>query len=384
METFIILLKIAAYVLTGMYFILIVMYCISWERIKVFSASATENKTSVSIVVAARNEEQNIVTSLRHLSVQHYPAHLFEIIIANDFSEDNTQQFVESFIQSNKNSPIKLINLSDTFKEKTGSKKSAIAEAVKQSKGELIITTDADCTMNVKWIKTIADYYEAHHPYMICGPVAFSENSLFDKMQSLEFMSLIGIGAAAIQSRYPLMCNAANLAFKREIFFETGRADVTNETSSGDDTFLMFAIRSKYNDKIAFIKSVDAIVTTQPQFFVKQFFNQRIRWISKVKNYSNHYVQLIGTMFFLFNMMVLFSGIALFFTKIFMDVFIIGVAVKLFIDFIFMNKIAMFFKKGSLLWLFIPAEVLHVFYLVIISVLIFSKNYEWKKRSVKV
>jgi len=363
---------------------LIVMYSISWEGIKLVVPSATENKTVVTVVVAARNEEQNILTCLQHLSRQNYPSHLFEIIIANDFSEDNTQQVVESFIQSNKNSSIKLINLSDVFKEKTGSKKSAIAEAVKQAKGELIITTDADCTMNTKWVKTIADYYETHHPFMICGPVVFTENSLFDKMQSLEFMSLIGIGASAIQSRYPLMCNAANLAFKREIFFETGRADVTNETSSGDDTFLMFAIRSKYNDKIAFIKSTDAIVETQPQFFVKEFFNQRIRWISKVKNYSNHYVQLIGTMFFLFNMMVLFSGIAMLFTKTFMDIFIVGVAVKLFIDFIFMNKIATFFQKRNLLWLFIPAEVLHVFYLVIISVLVFSKKYEWKKRSVKV
>ena len=367
-----------------MYFLLILIYSLSWEKIKIFSTSAAESKTFVTVIVAARNEEKNIVQCLHHLTAQNYPRHLFEIIIANDFSEDKTQQVVESFIQSDKNATVKLINLSEIFKEKKGSKKSAIAEAVKQSKGELIITTDADCTMNIHWMKTIADYYETHHPYMICGPVVFSESNLFDKIQSLEFMSLIGIGAAAIQSRYPLMCNAANLAFKKEIFFETGRADVKNEPSSGDDTFLMFAIRSKYNDKIAFLKSKDAVVTTQPQFFIKEFFNQRIRWISKVKNYSDHYVQLIGILFFLFNMTILFSGIALLFTNAFLYIFLAGFVIKLLVDFIFMNQVAGFFQKRKLLWLFIPAEVLHVFYLVIISVLIFSKKYEWKKRSVKV
>jgi cellulose synthase/poly-beta-1,6-N-acetylglucosamine synthase-like glycosyltransferase len=383
METLIILLKIAALALTGIYFLLILMYSVSWERIKIFSPSATESKTFISVVVAARNEEKNILQCLHHLSRQNYPFRLFEIIIANDFSEDSTQQLVESFIQSNKTVTIKLIHLSEIFKEKIGSKKAAIAEGVKQSNGELIVTTDADCTMGANWLKTIADYYETHQAYMICGPVVFSEKNLFDKIQSLEFMSLIGIGAAAIQSRHPLMCNAANLAFKREIFFETGRADVKNEPSSGDDTFLMFAIRNKYNDKIAFLKSPDAIVETKPQFFIKEFFNQRIRWISKVKNYSDYYVQLIGIVFFLFNMMILFSGIASLFAKTFLAVFLFGFALKLIIDFIFMAQISTFFKKRNLLLLFFPSEVLHVFYLVIISVLIFSKNYEWKKRNIK-
>ncbi|MEP7167859.1 MAG: glycosyltransferase, partial [Bacteroidota bacterium] len=205
MEILFSFLKIFALALTGIYCLLIIIYSISWERIKNFSP-LKENKTFVSIVVAARNEENNIVKCLEHLSKQNYPQHLFEIIIANDFSEDTTQQIVESFIIANKKASIKLINLSEINKEKKGSKKIAIAEGVKKSKGELIITTDADCTMNINWLKTIADYYETYHPYMICGPVVFSENNLFDKIQSLEFMSLIGIGASAIQSRYPLMC----------------------------------------------------------------------------------------------------------------------------------------------------------------------------------
>jgi cellulose synthase/poly-beta-1,6-N-acetylglucosamine synthase-like glycosyltransferase len=383
METFIFLIKTSAFILTGFYFLLILIYSISWNRIKIFFSSPNENKTFVSIVVAARNEERNILQCLQHLSRQNYPVQLFEIIIANDFSEDNTKQIAESFIRSNQKSTVKLINLSEISDIKKGSKKDAIAEAVKHAKGELIVTTDADCTMNAGWLKTIAEYYELHQPYMISAPVCFSENNLFDKIQSLEFMSLIGSGAAAIKTGYPLMCNAANLAFKKEIFFETGRDNLKNEPFSGDDTFLMFAINNKYKGKISFLKSTDAMVTTQCQPSIKDFFNQRIRWTSKVKNYSNHYVQLVGVMLFLFNAMIFFTGVASLFTKEFFNLFLMQISAKMIIDFIFLFQLTGFFQKRKLLLLFIPVEFLHVFYILAVSLLSLSKKYKWKERVIK-
>ncbi|MEO5570746.1 MAG: glycosyltransferase family 2 protein [Bacteroidia bacterium] len=247
-----------------------------------------------------------------------------------------------------------------------------------------MVTTDADCTMNANWLKTMADYYEEYRPYMISAPVCFSENNLFDKIQSLEFISLIGSGAAAIKAGYPLMCNAANLAFKKEIFFETGRDDIKNEPFSGDDTFLMFAISNKYKGKISFLKSKDAIVTTQPQQSIKDFFNQRIRWTSKVKSYSNYYVQCIGILLFLFNAMILFTGLASLFTKAFFYLFLMQVSAKMIIDFIFLLRLTRFFRKRKILLLFIPVEFLHVFYILIVSLLSFSKKYQWKERNIKV
>ncbi|MEO5570745.1 MAG: glycosyltransferase [Bacteroidia bacterium] len=123
METFIFLIKTSALILTGCYFLLILIYYISWERIKIFFSSQNDNKTFVSIVVAVRNEEKNILQCLQHLSRQNYPAQLFEIIIANDFSEDNSKQITEAFILSNKRSNVKLVNLSEISDKKKGSKK---------------------------------------------------------------------------------------------------------------------------------------------------------------------------------------------------------------------------------------------------------------------
>lgn len=395
MEECIILLKIIALALTAFYLALLFVYLVSWEKIKEFNASAAENKTFLSVIVAARNEEKNIRQCLDHLSQQTYPLRLFEIIVVNDFSDDGTQQVVESFFKSNKEIQMRVINLHEIILGRQGSKKEAITKAVKVAKGELVITTDADCTMNKNWMKTIADYYEKHSPYLISAPVVFSDRiisfpfprswrgSLFNKIQSLEFISLIGSGAAAIQSGFPLMCNASNLAFKKNIYFEAGRDDVNNEPQSGDDTFLMFAIHKKFPGKISFLKSKDAIITTHSQPSLNEFFNQRKRWISKVKNYSGYYVKGIGLLVFLFNLTILFTGIASLFYKTFFTVFLIQVCTKLIIDFGFLFQITGFFKKRKLLLLFFPVQVLHIFYIVIISLVTFSGTYEWKKRRIK-
>jgi cellulose synthase/poly-beta-1,6-N-acetylglucosamine synthase-like glycosyltransferase len=236
--------------------------------------------------------------------------------------------------------------------------------------------------MNPHWLKTIADYYQQHNPYLISAPVMFVAKNLYDKIQSLEFMSLIGIGAATIKALYPLMCNAANLAFKKEIYFEVGRTDTSEEPFSGDDTFLMFAIHKKYPDKIAFIKSNDSLVYTNAQSSLKEFFNQRKRWASKIKSYSQYYVQLTGALVFLFHASILFAGIASIFYKIFLGVLIIQVAVKFTIDFIFTYQVAGFFKKRNLLWLFLPVEILHLFYIIIISLFSARTTYNWKERKI--
>lgn len=378
MNELFIVIAIFIYVLTVAYFILIFNYWISWERIKTFFISQKENKTFISVIIAARNEEKNIEQCLHHVCKQNYPSSIFEIIVVNDFSEDTTQQVVESFIQSNKQCAIKLINLTGN-----GGKKAAIAAAVKEAKGELIITTDADCIMDNNWVKTIAGYYESHGSYLISAPVIISGVNLFGKIQSLEFMSLIGTGAAAIQTGYPLMCNAANLAFKRDVYFEMGREVIKNEPLSGDDTFLMFAIHKKYPRKIAFLKSHDAIVTTLAHTTLKDFLNQRIRWTSKVKRYSNYYVQYIGIFLFVFNMMILFSGVAAMFYKPFLNIFLIQLIAKLLIDVVFLFRLSYFFHNKKLLLFFFLVEIIHVFYLIFIPLTALSGSYEWKKRKVK-
>lgn len=384
MSDFFLLMKIFILLLTFGYVVLITVYLISWNSIKEFFLPAEKNSVFVSVIIAARNEEKNILNCLQHLVKQNYSVNLFEIIISNDFSDDNTQQIIEKFIIDNSQVQIKLLNLNTLIKKDQGSKKSAITEAIKFAKGDLIITTDADCTMQTNWVKTIASYYEKHQPYLISGPVIFAEKKFFDKIQSLEFISLVATGAASVQAGYPLMCNAANLAFKKDIYFALGRDNISNEPFSGDDTFLMFAIHNKFKNKIAFLKSVEAIVTTQAQPTLKEFFNQRKRWASKVKSYSSFYVKFIGIFLFLFNSTLVFTGISLLVNSYYMNIFIGQMVIKLIIDFIFLYRVSEFFTKSHLMRLFLLVEILYVGYILILSIATLGTTYSWKKRKIKI
>ncbi|HRP43580.1 MAG TPA: glycosyltransferase, partial [Ginsengibacter sp.] len=113
-------------------------------------------QTMVSVIISARNEEKRIGKCLESLALQNYPPESFEIIVINDFSEDNTSQVVRSF--SAGFPQLRLIELSDFVRKEDiwSYKKKAIETGISQAKGTLIITTDADCVMPRTWISTIA------------------------------------------------------------------------------------------------------------------------------------------------------------------------------------------------------------------------------------
>src|SRR5205085_4199561 len=111
-------------------------------------------------------------------------------------------------------------------------KKAAIQTGILQSTGELLITTDGDCMMDKNWLATIVSCYELHHPKMIAAPVLLTATNFFGRMQQLEFLSLIAITASAIKACKPLMCNGANLAYTKEIFFEANGFDSDYKTAT--------------------------------------------------------------------------------------------------------------------------------------------------------
>src|SRR5690606_3333641 len=142
-------------------------------------------------------------------------------------------------------------------------KKKAIAKAIESCRGELIVTTDADCRMGTQWLKTIVGYFEQQDLYMLSSPVVYSEEkSFFERLQTLEFLYLIGLGAAGIGNGKPTTCNGANLAYRKDVFLELGGFNGIDNLASGDDELLLHKVAEKYADRIGFCKSREAIVYT--------------------------------------------------------------------------------------------------------------------------
>lgn len=332
----------------------------------------------VSVVVAARNEGLNIKNCLLSLIAQDYPKEKYEIIIVDDFSEDNTAEIVLDFQRNYPN--IRLISLSEN-----SGKKAAIALAISEASGEIILQTDADCMAKPTWINGIMAYF-TDNTALVSAPVQLiaNDNKMFSQLQIWEFMGLNLLGGGAMNQGKPNMCNGANLAFRKAVFEEVNGFEGINQVASGDDELLLQKIDAlkKYDIRYAF--SQDVIIQTPVQETFRQFWQQRVRWVSKARAYQNRMINVTQLLFFF-----AILGIPTVFCMGFYDkyLFLLGLfllGVKAFFDYFLMKKACNFFNIPFHCFYFLLLEISYIPYVISIGVVgNFTQNYIWKGRKVR-
>ncbi len=263
-------------------------------------AERTKTTETLSVIVPFRNEEQNISQLLVDLFSQQYPIEKFEILLVNDHSEDMSMLKAEEAIKASSFSKCIFIHPA------ASGKKAAITEGVRQATWNIIVTVDADCRVPTDWLKSINAMFGDENVKMVFGPVKIEpDNSIFSKMQSIEFSSLIGSGAATMAYGVPTMCNGANLAFRKETFNEVGGYEGNEQIASGDDEFLMRKIANKFPNGIKFNNDKQGIVSTNPQSSLPEFMAQRIRWAGKWSVHQDIKSRLLALFIFSFHALVL-------------------------------------------------------------------------------
>ncbi len=156
--------------LTALYLLLVVYIIKGWHSLKVPVTSRQSFHTSVTILIAARNEEEKIHLTIEDILAQDYPKHLTEVIIVDDHSTDRTAEIISGYADRGS----KLLVLQED-QPLNSYKKKAIAKAISLSTGQLMIATDADCRMGTKWLSSIVGYYENNDLVMISSPVNYFE-----------------------------------------------------------------------------------------------------------------------------------------------------------------------------------------------------------------
>ncbi|MFI5159197.1 MAG: glycosyltransferase [Sphingobacteriales bacterium] len=340
---------------------------------------AVDFKTKVTVLIAARNEEEKIALTINDILAQDYPKHLMEVIIVDDHSTDRTADIIRSYAPQG----IKLLQLT-VDKPLNSYKKKAIAEAISQSTGELMVATDADCRMGRQWLSSIVNYYETRNPVMISSPVTyFEEKSLFENLQTLEFGYLVAMGASFIGNHKASTCNGANFAYRKDVFFEVGGFKGIDELASGDDELLLQKVAEKYADKIAFLKLHEAIVYTHAKPNLKEFLNQRRRWASKSTRYKDKKIVALAVGIWLFNVLLLANGILSFYNIKFFELFLLQYGLKFIFEAIFLLPVTAFFKRKNLMWLLLLLSPIHIIYFVYVGLIGNTKKYVWKGRTVR-
>jgi cellulose synthase/poly-beta-1,6-N-acetylglucosamine synthase-like glycosyltransferase len=383
---------------------LIVYYLWAWKMIPAWSpppATSHPFHTRITVLVPARNEEKNIGACLAALSRQSYRRDLYEVIVIDDHSTDGTAGLVKDFAAT---APFSLtcLRLADHIPPAApgdppirAHKKFAIETGIAAAKGDLIVTTDADCWCDPGWLTAIASYYEATGAKFIAAPVrigtAFTPANhpflrqridLLFLLQTLDFVTLQGITAAAVFKRFHSMCNGANLAYEKKAFLEVEGFKGIDQLPSGDDMLLMHKIYKKYPDKVFFLKSRPAIVSTQPENTWKGFVNQRVRWASKAASYDDRRIFWVLLLVYLVNLLFPVLLLAAWWNTWYLWVLLLLGLVKTFVEYPFVRSVAGFFGQQRLMVYFPSLQPLHIAYTVIVGWLGQFGSYRWKDRKI--
>ncbi len=363
------------------YAILLFYFRAGWNKTNEVKIRKDYNpSTKVSIIIPARNEENSIGILIKNILAQIYPPELTEIIVIDDHSTDQTAQVVGMFPM------VKLITLSDFTQGKilNAYKKKAIETGIRQSSGELIITTDADCAMCEFWLLSIVYYYEQRHHKLIASPVAFfNKKNWFQIFQSIDFFTMQGVTGALSYFKSGTMCNGANLAYTREAFDQVKGFDGIDDIASGDDMLLMYKIENAFPRQTSYLKCKDAIVYTDGMDSISSFLQQRIRWASKATKFKDKRIQLILACVFFFNLFLLLVLLCSVSNTGFLKLFFLLLIAKASIELCLLIPVSRFFKKEQeLIYVFI-LQIIHIPYILISAVLSQFGTYSWKDRQVK-
>ncbi|MBC8316129.1 MAG: glycosyltransferase [Bacteroidetes bacterium] len=352
-------------------------------RLQIPAAGTHTPSIFTSIIIPVRNEEDTITECLKSIIHQTISPKQFEVIISDDFSEDKTVAVIRSFIAEWPQYNWVIIS-GDEGKIAQSGKKGAINHAILRAQGALVITTDADTYRGEQWLSSIMTYYKETGAKMILGPVAFDqEQTLFQKLQSLEFLGIMGVTAGLANQGMAVMCNGANLGYEKEVFHQAGGFGENKRFASGDDQFLLWTIKKKYDNRsIRFLLDQDAIVTTPGADNLRTFFMQRLRWVSKSRGYRDGFVLFTGVVTYLFQAALLAGFFLGFLSPIFLYLSVGLLLFKILVDFPLVFFMGRFFRKQRLWPWYIPAQIFQILYVTLTAPLAFIIPVKWKGRKI--
>jgi biofilm PGA synthesis N-glycosyltransferase PgaC len=332
----------------------------------------------ISVIISARNEEKNIEECIYQLIHQDYAVENFELIIIDDFSEDNTYALADSILKAG---PLNYQLIQQT--EHKG-KKYNLDMAIERAKGRIIVTTDADVNYRSNnWLLTISCYFRKYAPDMLIMPIDFeTQQGILPKFQILENFALTAITAGYTGIQKPFMCNGANLAFTKKAYKAANGYQSHLHISSGEDVFLLEDLKKLSGSAIHYFLSRNLIVKTRTQTHLRDFFSQRIRWAYKARYNSNPLNIISGIIIMLANLLFLALAVSIIKKSALVPYLSIFVVAKVVFDFLLLFLAADFLGRIKYIRWLIPFECVYWVYALFIGICsLFIKPY-WKGKKI--
>ena len=226
----------------------------------------------VSVLIAARNEELNLPQCLESVLNQTYDSGRFEVIVINDHSTDGTESICQEFAHRFANFGYANAREDNALKGKTN----ALDQGIEKALGEIILITDADCSVRRTWVEWTAKRYSSSVG-IVGGITLQNAGNWFEGMQSLDWAFLLGLAASTVSLRYPLSTIGNNLSFRKAAYEDVG--GYRRIPFSVTEDFMLFQSIIKTR-KWNYLCPIDpnVLVNSQPCSSWKELIRQKHRW----------------------------------------------------------------------------------------------------------
>ncbi|MEM6783763.1 MAG: glycosyltransferase [Bacteroidota bacterium] len=400
--------------LAGVYALLIGAFALGYRRVarEPVRGADEDDVPFVSVIVPARDEADCIEACMDAILANDYPADRFELLVVDDLSDDATPELVRAKIEAprelvfagfedepDEDEPaslrLRLLQMPENLERQRAHKKRAIEKGIAHARGDVILTTDADCAVPSTWIRSMTHAFGRVEAYdrpldrtnpgvaLVSGPVLYTvHRPALLQMQALEFLGLVAVGAGAIGAGRPTLCNGANVAYRRDVFDALGGFHGIDHLTSGDDELLMQKIADRTAWQVCFCNDPAAAVVTEPMFSLGAFVAQRARWASKGAHYPNPALVAMNVAIFAYFVLLIGTTLALPLVPALAGVVAGAWALKLVPEWALLAPFARRFGRPHLLRWFLPSQVLHPVYIVAMATLGAWGGYTWKGRKV--
>lgn len=336
----------------------------------IYSQAAGSAHISISVIVPLRNEESNIKQLTDALGKQEWPASLTEVILVDDNSTDNTFNLALRMTDGKRNHVV--------TRNSGSGKKDAIATGLNLATGELVVTTDADCSPGPRWLPSIASVYSDCRAELIIGPVyPMPGNRPFSRLLRLESLSVQAVTEATAIINHPVMASGANLAFARSV--SEGYSNfIRPGIRSGDDMFMLHHAKREKR-RIIYNNHYGGEVYTTPPAGFRAFLKQRIRWSGKGIKYNDQDTIIVGTITALTSIIITISLCCQAFIPGMFRFTLLCYLLKSIPDFLLLSAAAYTRREPGLLAWFIPLQAVYPVYVTFVVVAGIIVKPGWKE-----
>ncbi|HDZ10673.1 MAG TPA: glycosyltransferase [Bacteroidetes bacterium] len=330
-------------------------------------------KAKVTVILAARDEEQNLPVFLQSLLRLSFPKDRLQVILANDRSSDRTGSIFDEMARQH--DYIQAIHINKIENYMSG-KENAIHKAMEIATGEFVFLTDADCILNERWIESMLLYFN-DDVGVVCGQTYLAarhtRHTLWEGVQALDWAYLLTAASGATGLGKPSSCIGNNMALRRRVYFQVGGYPHIGFSVTEDFAFLRIVCK-RTDWEIRFPIHPDTTVTSFPEPTLKGFFQQRKRWVVGGKS-VRFFGLLLMSVSFLNHLLLpvsLFSS-STYATAAF------GIILIFITDLVLLFRTLIPNRKLSLLSYFPFFEIFYFLYTTVFTFFAFSNSIHWKK-----